>query len=116
MLASWAAAPVPPYEQQEEEGGKKTQILDLLRRTKRDDKIIVFANMKKTTDVLARALENAHYYVGVLHGGKTQDQREDTLEAFFRAQGLTKKGGVEKEQARKASKKRKAIALKEEAP
>jgi ATP-dependent RNA helicase DDX23/PRP28 len=64
------------------EGAKKAKLLDLLRSTKSDDKIIVFANMKKSVDQLARSLEQANYYCGVLHSGKSQEQRDGTLDMF----------------------------------
>jgi len=64
------------------EGAKKAKLLDLLRSIKSDDKIIVFANMKKSVDQLARSLEQANYYCGVLHSGKNQEQRDGTLDMF----------------------------------
>ena len=64
------------------EKAKRGKVLDFLRAARSDDKIIVFANTKRTVDVLARALESARLRVGVLHGGKSQDQREETLDNF----------------------------------
>ena len=65
---------------------KKTRIVDELRRLNlsRDDKAIVFVNAKKQADVIGRVLESAGINVDVLHGGKGQDQREETLEGFRR--------------------------------
>ena len=37
---------------------------------------IVFANTKKTADGLARQIDKAGFNATVLHGGKTQEQRE----------------------------------------
>jgi ATP-dependent RNA helicase DDX23/PRP28 len=65
------------------EPGKKNTILDLLTKNRKDeDKFIVFVNAKRACDVLARNLEQAHLTCGILHGGKSQDQREASLEAF----------------------------------
>ena len=41
-----------------------------------DRTCIVFANTKKTADGLARQVEKAGFNATVLHGGKTQEQRE----------------------------------------
>ena len=48
------------------------------------EKAIVFVNAKKQGDVIGRFLEGGNIHVGVLHGGKSQDQREETLELFRR--------------------------------
>ncbi len=64
------------------EPGKKKQVVDLLGRAGKDDKYIVFVNAKRACDVLARNLEQARITCGILHGGKSQDQREASLEAF----------------------------------
>ena len=64
------------------ENAKKTRLSEELRRLPRDKKSIVFVNAKKQADVVARDLENGGFHVGVLHGGKSQDVREDTLDRF----------------------------------
>lgn len=64
------------------EGQKKNKLMDELRRLSSSDKVITFVNAKKQADVLGRAVEAAGHSVGVLHGGRSQDQREDTLEKF----------------------------------
>ena len=64
------------------ENAKKTRLSEELRRLPRDKKSIVFVNAKKQADVVARDLENSGFHVGVLHGGKSQDVREDTLDRF----------------------------------
>ena len=46
------------------------------------DKVIVFVNAKKQGDVIGRYLETVNFRSGVLHGGRSQDQREETLESF----------------------------------
>ena len=43
---------------------------------------IVFANIKRTCDVVAKMLEGEGYAPTILHGGKTQDQREASLDGF----------------------------------
>lgn len=56
----------------------------ILGRTSVSDKIIVFVNEKKHTDEVARMIERMGRRTVVLHGGKTQDQREENLAAFRR--------------------------------
>lgn len=68
------------------EGQKKGKIVDELRRLQRGDKSIVFVNAKKQGDVVGRFLEQANLEVGILHGGKSQDQREATLESFRKSE------------------------------
>ncbi|PVV03735.1 hypothetical protein BB560_001800 [Smittium megazygosporum] len=41
--------------------------------------MIVFANLKKTTDLLSKLLTDEGYLCVVLHGGKSQEQREAAL-------------------------------------
>jgi len=64
------------------EGQKKQKVVEEIRRLASADKAIVFVNSKKQGDVVGRFIESAGFRVGVLHGGKSQDQREDTLEYF----------------------------------
>lgn len=66
---------------------KEKALRDVLSRNNRYDKIIVFVNEKKHADSLGRAVERMGRQVVVLHGGKSQEQREENL-AMFR------KGGV----------------------
>ncbi|CAM9802029.1 unnamed protein product [Ascophyllum nodosum] len=61
---------------------KKTKVLEILRSHGKDDRVLVFINTKKSADMLGRQLEQAGFSAVVLHGGKTQDQREDNLESF----------------------------------
>ena len=56
----------------------------ILGRTTVSDKVIVFVNEKKHTDEVARMIERMGRRTVVLHGGKTQDQREENLAAFRR--------------------------------
>eukprot|EP00611_Tribonema_gayanum_P031400 TRINITY_DN906_c0_g1_i6.p1 TRINITY_DN906_c0_g1~~TRINITY_DN906_c0_g1_i6.p1 ORF type:complete len:809 (-),score=338.54 TRINITY_DN906_c0_g1_i6:292-2574(-) len=66
------------------EAQKKAKLQEQLRSLKGDNKALIFVNTKKTADLLARQLEQSGFtgQVGVLHGGKTQDQREANLEDF----------------------------------
>ncbi|RLN96968.1 hypothetical protein BBJ28_00000710 [Nothophytophthora sp. Chile5] len=45
-------------------------------------KIIVFVNIKRECDSVAKFMSNEGFRCTVLHGGKTQDQREESLKAF----------------------------------
>jgi ATP-dependent RNA helicase DDX23/PRP28 len=47
-----------------------------------DKTAIVFVNTKKTADYVAKSLDKNGYRVTTLHGGKSQDQREISLEGF----------------------------------
>ncbi|EFN60128.1 hypothetical protein CHLNCDRAFT_56582 [Chlorella variabilis] len=47
-----------------------------------DQRIIVFANTKSQCDAVARQLGNMDYRVTMLHGGKSQDQREESIKGF----------------------------------
>ena len=49
-----------------------------------EDKFIVFVNSKRQVESVAKLLEEKGYRCGILHGGKTQDQRELALEQFKR--------------------------------
>ncbi|WCJ41568.1 Pre-mRNA-splicing ATP-dependent RNA helicase prp28 [Euphorbia peplus] len=47
-----------------------------------DKTAIVFVNTKKNADMVAKNLDKAGYRVTTLHGGKSQEQREISLEGF----------------------------------
>mmetsp|Transcript_24551 Transcript_24551/g.37883 ORF Transcript_24551/g.37883 Transcript_24551/m.37883 type:complete len:581 (+) Transcript_24551:374-2116(+) len=66
---------------------KEKTLQDLLRRSIPGEKIIVFVNEKKHADGVGRMVERAGKRCVVLHGGKSQDQREENLDIF-------KRGGV----------------------
>ncbi|KAJ2499772.1 mRNA splicing protein prp28 [Coemansia sp. RSA 1972] len=61
------------------EDKRKQRLLALLKQSSNAPPIIVFANLKKNVDMLGAALTRAHYSVATLHGGKTQEQREQAL-------------------------------------
>ena len=57
---------------------KKKKLLELLD-SGMEAPIIVFVNMKKGCDVLAKSLERLGYRAVTLHGDKKQEQREIAL-------------------------------------
>ncbi|TPX33759.1 hypothetical protein SmJEL517_g03455 [Synchytrium microbalum] len=57
---------------------KKNRLLELLEEH-HDPPIIVFVNTQKGCDILSKALEKLNYSVATLHGGKSQEQREQGL-------------------------------------
>ncbi len=62
------------------EGAKLRTLLDEMKRA--SPLTIIFVNIKKNCDVVARALEREGFPVTVLHGGRTQEQREAALNSF----------------------------------
>jgi len=62
-------------------GEKRNQLLSQLEFGPRPP-IIVFCNLKKTCDDVAKLLRDNGYRVSVLHSSKSQDQRERSLEEF----------------------------------
>lgn len=64
------------------EGQKRSLMNEELTRMGASDKMIIFVNSKKQGDVIGKILETANRRAGVLHGGKSQDEREKTLEKF----------------------------------
>ena len=68
-------------------GQKENTLRDILRRAHTNEKIIVFVNEKKNADGVGRMVERSGRQCVVLHGGKTQDQREENL-ALFRRGGV----------------------------
>ncbi|KAF9622918.1 hypothetical protein IFM89_035151 [Coptis chinensis] len=51
-----------------------------------DKTAIVFINTKKSADYLSKNLDKAGYRVTTLHGGKSQEQREISLDGFINKQ------------------------------
>mmetsp|Transcript_9686 Transcript_9686/g.21845 ORF Transcript_9686/g.21845 Transcript_9686/m.21845 type:complete len:808 (+) Transcript_9686:109-2532(+) len=68
-------------------GQKESTLRDLLRRSHPNEKIIVFVNEKKHAEGVGRMVEKSGRQCVVLHGGKSQDQREENL-ALFRRGGM----------------------------
>mmetsp|Transcript_8333 Transcript_8333/g.25818 ORF Transcript_8333/g.25818 Transcript_8333/m.25818 type:complete len:758 (-) Transcript_8333:284-2557(-) len=67
------------------DAAKKNALVDLLRRKKPDDKYLVFCNEKKAVDAVGKLVHAAAIRCAVIHGGKSQDQRELTLDNFKKA-------------------------------
>jgi ATP-dependent RNA helicase DDX23/PRP28 len=62
--------------------GKKQQLLLHLIANGLEPPIIVFVNIKRNCDTVAKCLTNDGYHCTVLHSGKTQDQRENAINGF----------------------------------
>uniref|UniRef100_K3WIQ8 RNA helicase n=1 Tax=Globisporangium ultimum (strain ATCC 200006 / CBS 805.95 / DAOM BR144) TaxID=431595 RepID=K3WIQ8_GLOUD len=62
-------------DQQPQQRSRKERIVD-------GPKIIVFVNIKKECDVVAKMLSHEGFRITILHGGKSQDQREESLRGF----------------------------------
>ncbi|KAI8319714.1 P-loop containing nucleoside triphosphate hydrolase protein [Martensiomyces pterosporus] len=58
---------------------RKHRLMEILDRHAESPPIIVFVNQKKNVDLLGKALSKTHYSVVTLHGGKSQEQREQSL-------------------------------------
>lgn len=61
---------------------KRNTLLDLLGRKSFDEKYLVFCNEKKSCDVVGKFVQAAGIRCAVIHGGKSQDTRELTLDQF----------------------------------
>ncbi|KAJ2309389.1 mRNA splicing protein prp28 [Coemansia sp. RSA 2705] len=59
---------------------RKQRLLALLGQQHGRGPMIVFVNLQKKVDLLGSALTRAHFSVAALHGGKTQEQREQALQ------------------------------------
>ena len=66
---------------------KEKALRGVLNNTTSNDKVMVFVNEKKHCEGVGRMVERFGRRCVVLHGGKSQDQREENL-------GLFKRGGV----------------------
>jgi len=61
------------------EDKRKKRLLDLLSSREFHPPIIVFVNIKRNCDAVARDIKHGGYSSVTLHGSKTQDQRESAL-------------------------------------
>ncbi|KAK7054994.1 mRNA splicing protein prp28 [Paramarasmius palmivorus] len=61
---------------------KKQKLLEILNSNMYAPPIIVFVNQKKTADMVAKDLQKANWSTSTLHSGKTQEQREASLQAL----------------------------------
>jgi ATP-dependent RNA helicase DDX23/PRP28 len=64
---------------QQSENSKRSRLVELLQ-SGFEPPILIFVNQKKSADILSRALEKMGYKATTLHGGKSQDQRELSLQ------------------------------------
>lgn len=72
------------------ENTKKNKLIEDLTRLPPGGKAIVFVNLKKTCDQLSNYLEggreggngSSRFATGVLHGGRSQESREEVIELF----------------------------------
>lgn len=62
-------------------GEKKTHLLDALKEVK-NDRVIVFCNMKKTCDVLENYLLDENFKAAAIHGDKSQSARDAVINNF----------------------------------
>jgi ATP-dependent RNA helicase DDX23/PRP28 len=70
----------------QDEPRKVKQLHHVLSNREFEPPIIIFVNQKKTCDIVSKAVTECGYRVAVLHGGKSQDQREAALEQFKKGQ------------------------------
>lgn len=61
---------------------KKQLMLEILNSGQYPSPIIVFVNQKKTADMVAKDLSRAGWSAATLHSGKTQEQREASLQSL----------------------------------
>ncbi|KAF9246185.1 P-loop containing nucleoside triphosphate hydrolase protein [Melanogaster broomeanus] len=61
---------------------KKQRMLEILNSGSFPSPIIVFVNQKKTADMVAKDLSRAGWSAATLHSGKTQEQREASLQSL----------------------------------
>ncbi|KAG1754531.1 P-loop containing nucleoside triphosphate hydrolase protein [Suillus lakei] len=61
---------------------KKQVMLEILNSGQYPSPIIVFVNQKKTADMVAKDLTRAGWSAATLHSGKTQEQREASLQSL----------------------------------
>ncbi|GJN22709.1 hypothetical protein PR202_gb10304 [Eleusine coracana subsp. coracana] len=65
------------------ESEKMSRLQNILGDLARDkQKAIVFCNTRRTVDMRAKDLDKAGFRVTTLHGGKSQEQREVSLDGF----------------------------------
>ncbi|WWC92321.1 pre-mRNA-splicing ATP-dependent RNA helicase PRP28 [Kwoniella dendrophila CBS 6074] len=64
------------------EDKRKARLIEILRTIGLPPPIIVFVNQKKTADMVVRYVQQAGLSGTTLHSGKTQEQRESSLQAL----------------------------------
>jgi len=60
----------------------RPRLLEQVLEKQDDIQVIVFVNTKKSCDLVAKTVQKLGYYATMIHGGKTQDQREESLNGF----------------------------------
>jgi superfamily II DNA/RNA helicase len=65
-------------------GRTKIQVLQDLLDQREFEKVLVFGRTKRGADKLARDLARTGFQVATIHGNKTQNQRQKSLESFRR--------------------------------
>ena len=64
------------------ENEKQSAVEQQLRNAGPKARVIVFANTQKKCEQVVRLVENLGYAAAMLHGGKNQDQREESIKGF----------------------------------
>lgn len=68
------------------DGGKKMQLLNDLLKDKNFEQVLVFTRTKRGADRLAKSLGKNGISSAAIHGDKSQNQRENSLERFRKGQ------------------------------
>lgn len=61
---------------------KRNRLFEILKSAEFKPPMIVFVNSKKSCDALSKSMNNLGLNTTILHGGKSQDQRESSLEGL----------------------------------
>ncbi len=64
----------------------KFSLLVYLLKTDKSNLVMVFCNTKRNTDILARNLQRLGLKATAIHGGKTQNKRNDIMEQFHKGE------------------------------
>lgn len=67
---------------QVERAEKRTKLMEFLRNSPPDEKVLVFCNSKKGADFLATSLASQNISTTSIHGDRLQSQREQALREF----------------------------------
>jgi probable ATP-dependent RNA helicase DDX4 len=65
-----------------ERSEKRAKLIEIIKETNADEKILVFCNSKKGADFLAASLSNNGISTTSIHGDRMQSQREQALSEF----------------------------------
>lgn len=61
------------------ESAKRRKLYEILHNENPEPPVIVFVNQRRSADTLAEALEREGFHAIALHGGKTQDKRNNAM-------------------------------------